>query len=255
MHGTQFFHDVNEMLLRLYIMAGGSIFFCLNFNLMEVVCEMKTNTKTFRLVFSALMIAISIVLSIFKFEFPFGGSITIFSMVPLVLVSQMYGLGWGMLTCSVYGLVQMALGLDNFGYVSGIVAYAVVFLFDYVLAFSMMGLSALTRKMNNRAVAAGLGAFIGCTARFVCHFISGCTVWGEYAAYWETPSFVSSALLKPSILPYTYSFFYNCLYMIPETILTVVGSAIICTILFEALKIDVNEPVKAAEKKAKNAEA
>lgn len=209
---------------------------------------MKTNTKTFRLVFSALMIAVSIVLSIFKFEFPFGGSITIFSMVPLILVAQMYGLGWGFLTCSVYGLVQMAMGLDNFGYVSGIVAYIVVFLFDYVLAFSVMGLSALTRKMKNRAVAAGLGAFIGCTARFICHFVSGCTVWGEYAQYWETPSFVSSALLKPAILPYTYSFFYNCLYMIPETILTVIGSAIICTILFEALKIDVNEPVKAGVK-------
>ena len=196
------------------------------------------NTKTFKLVFSALMVALSTVLSIFAIELPFGGSITIFSMVPLVLVAQMYGVGWGFITCAVYGLLQMAMGLDNFGYVSGIAAYIVVFLFDYVLAFCMIGLSGVTRKMKNRAVAAGLGAFIGCFARFICHFISGCTVWREYSQGWEAPSWISTALLSPSSLPYTYSFTYNCIYMLPETILTVIGSAVLCGILFKVLKID-----------------
>ena len=200
---------------------------------------MKKESSTFQLVLSALMVAISIVLSIFSFELPFGGSITIFSMVPLVLIAQMYGVGWGMLTCAVYGLVQMVLGLKNFGYVSGIPAYVVVFLFDYVLAFAVIGLAGLTRKIRNRPVAAGLGALIGCVARFVCHFVSGATVWGEYAADWTAPAFVSSGLLQPDVLPYTYSFFYNCVYMLPETLLTVVGSAILCTAVFEALKIDV----------------
>lgn len=212
--------------------------------------NMKTNTKTFRLVFSALMIAISVVLSLFKFELPFGGSITIFSLVPMVLVAQMYGLSWGLMTCTVYGFVQMALGLDNFGYVSGIVAYAVVFLFDYVLAFAMVGLSALTRKMRSRGVAAGLGALIGCVARFLCHFISGCTVWGEYAQGWEAPAFISSKLLEPALLPYTYSFTYNCIYMVPETILTVIGSAILCTIVFEATNFDINAPLDGGRKTA-----
>lgn len=100
-----------------------------------------TNTKTFKMVFSALMVALSTVLSIFALELPFGGSITIFSMVPLIFLSQMYGVGWGFAACTVYGLVQMSMGLDNFGYVSGIVAYIVVFLFDYVLAFCVIGLS------------------------------------------------------------------------------------------------------------------
>lgn len=207
---------------------------------------MKTNTKTFKLVFSALMVALSTVLSIFAIELPFGGSITVFSMVPMVLVAQMYGMGWGLLTCAVYGLVQMAMGFDNFGYVSGIVAYVVVFLFDYVLAFCMIGLSGATRKMKNRAVAAGLGAFIGCIARFICHFVSGCTVWGEYAAYWEAPSWMPSGLLSPEALPYTYSFFYNCIYMLPETILTVIGSAVLCGILFKSLKLDTINNTKTA---------
>lgn len=207
---------------------------------------MKTNTKTFKLVFSALMVALSTVPSIFAIELPFGGSITIFSMVPLVLIAQMYGMGWGFLTCAVYGLVQMAMGFDNFGYVSGIAAYIVVFLFDYVLAFCMIGLSGATRKMNNRAVAAGLGAFIGCIARFICHFVSGCTVWGEYAAYWEVPSWMPAGLITPEVLPYTYSFVYNCIYMLPETILTVAGSVVICSILFKALKLDTISDANAA---------
>lgn len=192
-----------------------------------------TNTKTFKMVFSALMVALSTVLSIFALELPFGGSITIFSMVPLIFVSQMYGVGWGFAACTVYGLVQMSMGLDNFGYVSGIVAYIVVFLFDYVLAFCVIGLSGVTRKVKNKAVAAGLGAFIGCFARFICHFISGCTVWGEYSAGWEAPAWMPGGLISPEMLPYTYSFTYNCIYMIPETILTVIGSAILCAALFK----------------------
>lgn len=199
---------------------------------------MKTNTGTFKLVLSALMIAMATVLSLIAFELPFGGSITIFSMVPLVLVAQMYGVPWGLLTCAVYGLVQMVLGLKNFGYVSGIPSYVVVFLFDYVLAFAMIGLSGLTRKMKRRSFAAGLGALIGCAARFVCHFVSGCTVWGEYAQGWDAPDFISSGLLTPGLLPFTYSFVYNCIYMLPETFLTVMGSAIVCTAVFEALKIN-----------------
>lgn len=192
-----------------------------------------TNTKTFKMVFSALMVALSTVLSIFALELPFGGSITIFSMVPLIFLSQMYGVGWGFAACTVYGLVQMSMGLDNFGYVSGIVAYIVVFLFDYVLAFCVIGLSGVTRRMKNKAVAAGLGAFIGCFARFICHFISGCTVWGEYSAGWESPAWMPGGLVSPELLPYTYSFTYNCIYMIPETILTVIGSTIICAALFK----------------------
>lgn len=202
----------------------------------------EVNTKTFKLVFSALMVAMATVLSIVSkvipfFELPFGGSITILSMVPLVLVSQMYGVGWGFITCAVYGLVQMSMGLENFGYVNGIVAYIVVFLFDYVLAFCMIGLSGVTRKMKNKAVAAGLGAFIGCFCRFICHFISGCTVWRSYSEGWEAPSWITSALLSPEALPYTYSFTYNCIYMLPETILTVIGSAVICGILLKAFNV------------------
>lgn len=213
---------------------------------------MKVNNKTFKLVFSALMVAVATVLSLFKIEFIYGGSITIFSMVPLVLVAQMYGVPWGFLTCSVYGLIQMVMGLNNFGYVTGIVAYVIVFLFDYVLAFAVVGFSGVTRKLKSKALAAGLGSIIGCFLRFACHFISGITVW-KAMAWDEAPSFITPRLLQADMVPYTYSFFYNGGYMFPEMILTAIGSAIICTIVFETLKIDVNATSSKKLKEAANA--
>lgn len=200
---------------------------------------MNVNNKTFKLVFSALMVAFATVLSLFKIEFLYGGSITIFSMVPLVLVAQMYGVPWGLLTGVVYGLIQMVMGLKNFGYVTGIPAYAMIFFFDYIIAFGALGFSGITRKIKNRAAAASLGAVIGCFLRFACHFISGVTVW-KAMAWDEAPSFITPRLLEADMIPYTYSFFYNGGYMFPEMILTAIGSAILCTIIFETMKIDVN---------------
>jgi thiamine transporter len=202
---------------------------------------MKVNNKNFKLVFSALMVALSVVLSLFKIELPYGGSITVFSMVPLVLVAQMYGAGWGFLTCTVFGFIKMILGFNNFSYVSGIEAYIIVFLFDYVLAYAVVGLSGVTRKIKNAGFASALGAFIGCALRYACHIVSGLTVWRTYAESWEAPSFISSQLLQPDLLPYTYSVVYNGMYMIPDTIMTMIGGAVFCTIFFEVFKIDVNE--------------
>ena len=200
---------------------------------------MKVNNKTFKLVFSALMVALSVVLSMFKIEFLSGGSITIFSMVPLVLVAQMYGVPWGILTGVVYGLIQMVMGLKNFSYVTGIEAYAMVAAFDYIVAFGVIGFAGVTRKIRNRAVAASLGAVIACILRFFCHFFSGITVWK--ALEWnDAPAFISERMLQPDLVPYTYSLMYNGGYMFPELILTAIGSAILCTIVFEAFKIDVN---------------
>ena len=59
-------------------------------------------------------------------------------------------------------------------------------------------------------------------------------------------------LLEADMIPYTYSLFYNGGYMFPELILTTIGSAIICTFVFEAMKIDVN--AKSSDKLKETAE-
>ena len=71
----------------------------------------KTTSKTRILVECALMIALGTVLANIKiFELANGGSITLFSMVPFILVSFRHGAKWGLFTGFVNSLLQMLLG-------------------------------------------------------------------------------------------------------------------------------------------------
>ena len=107
----------------------------------------KTYSKTRILVECALMIAIGTVLSNIKFfTLPNGGSITLLSMLPFVLVSFRHGVKWGLFTGFVNGCLQMLLGFwapptPTFLYFLGEV------LLDYL--------------------------------RFMCSFLSGVLVWGN----------------------------------------------------------------------------
>ena len=59
------------------------------------------NTK--KLVTSAVMLALASVLSTIKiFQMPLGGSITLLSMLPVVLLSIKYGKKWGVFLAFAY---------------------------------------------------------------------------------------------------------------------------------------------------------
>ena len=174
--------------------------------------------KIRRLVESALMLALSTLLAeIAIIKFPFGGSVTIFSQVPMVVISYRYGIKWGAFAGLCMGVVQMLFGMGNFAYVSGIGAYLILIFADYIIAFGALGFGGMFKnKIENPAIALGLGGAVVSVIRFVCHFISGVTIWGDYAegaqAVWE------------------YSFIYNAGYMLPELIITVVGCVVIASI-------------------------
>lgn len=70
---------------------------------------MKETTKktTVKLSVSAVLIALSTVLSVVKIEFPFGGGISLLSMLPVMLLPIMYGRAWGFFACFVNSVVQM----------------------------------------------------------------------------------------------------------------------------------------------------
>ena len=174
--------------------------------------------KTRRLVESALMLALSTLLAEFAIiEFPFGGSVTIFSQVPMVFISYRYGIKWGAFAGLCMGIIQMLFGMGNFAYVSGIAAYLILIFADYIIAFGALGFGGMFKnKIKNTVIAIGLGGAVVSVIRFICHFISGVTIWGDYAegaqAVWE------------------YSFTYNAGYMIPELIITVVGCVVLASV-------------------------
>ncbi len=193
----------------------------------DITMTKQTNNsmKTYRLVLSALMVAMATVLSLLTpIQLPFGGSVTLFSMVPLIVVSWLYGPKWGMGTGLVFGLIQMLFGMSNFGYVSGMVAYTILILADYIVPFTAMGLAGIFRgKIRKDTVAISVGAVMSCLIRFVCHFISGVTIWN---------SFANGHTWKLILI---YSLTYNGSYMVPETIITVLGCILLAAFLLPRL--------------------
>lgn len=103
-------------------------------------------TKTRIMVECALMIALGTILANIKiYELPNGGSITLFSMVPFILVSFRHGVKWGLFTGFVNSLLQMLLGFYA-PPAPGLLPLVGMILLDYVLAFSFLGLACVFAK-------------------------------------------------------------------------------------------------------------
>ena len=176
------------------------------------------NNNTLKLVLSALMIAISMVLSLFEFRgmWAFGGGVTFCSMLPLVILVWVYGTGWGVLAAFVYALLQMVLGIQNVLYGNTVVMMFLIALLDYILAFSSIGLAAVFRgKFRNRLFEIGCGTVLALFLRFLCHFFSGWAIW---EALWPNELGMASPV---------YSLVYNGSYMLPEIVITTVVALIL----------------------------
>ena len=197
------------------------------------------HTRVLRLVESGLLVAIGILLdTFFKFQAPwaYGGSITLFAMLPLVIIAYKYGILWGSLAGLAHGLITMLIsnggspGLAAMVHENGPAVFVGILLLDYVLAFMAVGLAGLApRWTKNPSSALALGAVIGLAGRFLCHFLSGFLLFGSYADWffgqmswgqWFLDSFHGTTLSA------IYSLVYNGLYMIPEIIITAVGGVI-----------------------------
>ncbi len=177
------------------------------------------NQKTKRLVESAIMLTLATILSVLKIvELPAGGSITIASMLPIVIIAYRYGTAWGLGIGLIYGVIQQLFGLDNLSYFTTWQSIVAVILLDYIIAFAVIGLSGIFRnKIKNQATAMMLGALLVCILRYICHVLSGATVW--------------KGLSIPTSAALTYSVIYNATYMIPETIVLLVATCYIGSVL------------------------
>ena len=74
---------------------------------------METKNKpVYKLTFSAVMVALASALSLIKlYELPLGGSVTLLSMLPIVVISISLGLKWGVGSSFVYSLIQLFFGI------------------------------------------------------------------------------------------------------------------------------------------------
>lgn len=168
--------------------------------------------KSLRLTETAIMLALGFILSMLKIiDMPFGGSVTAFSMVPIILIAYRYGTGWGLLSGFAASLLQMLMGLKNLTYATSAGAVIAIIFLDYIIAFTAMGLGGIFKgKIKDSGISAAASALIVCIIRYLCHVISGCTVWAGVSI--------------PTADGLLYSFVYNAAYMVPETIVTAVGA-------------------------------
>ena len=173
---------------------------------------MQTQTKLLRLVESALLLAVAAVLSMVKvLDLPYGGSITAFSALPILLVAYRHGTAWGLFTGFAYSLTQLLLGLNTLSYATGPAAAVAIIVLDYLLAFTVLGLGGLFRKtVKEQGKALVLAALLTGVLRYVCHVIAGCTVW--------------AGLSIPTEAALLYSLAYNATYMLPEMLVTMLGA-------------------------------
>lgn len=168
------------------------------------------STKSLLLTESGIMLACATILSMIEIvSLPYGGSITLFSMLPVILISYRRGTGWGLFTALAFSLLQMLLGMNNLSYGTSPGAVLAIIFLDYIAAFTVLGLAGLFRFLKSQAAGLTLGTLLVCTLRYSAHVIVGFTVWRDISI----PA--SQALI--------YSIIYNATYMIPETLVTIIG--------------------------------
>ncbi len=168
---------------------------------------MSKNDKTTQstqlkyMVICAIFVAASIALNQVKlFHMPYGGSVTLLSMLAGTLAGYFCGPKWGL-------LAGFALGLLNL--LTGYVTHPIQLILDYPAAFGALGLSGF---FNKQKYGLYIGYIVAVLGRFVFSFISGFVFFGSYA--------------PEGMNPVIYSFLYQIQYIGVEAIITLAVLAV-----------------------------
>ena len=213
--------------------------------------------KTKRLTESAMLLAVAIVLELvsklFIPEMPFGGQITLVSMLPVVLISYRHGVKWGLVSGVAYALLEMAIGAKTvaaafqpgyFGDGTMIVNALIMCVLDYLVAFTALGLGgAFRNRIGNPGLELMCGSIVALSARYLAHIASGYILFSGWAEWFFTqegfPAWGAAlvAQLSPQMLGLTYSAVYNGMYMLPEILLTAAAAVLLTRIPKVVVKI------------------
>lgn len=161
--------------------------------------------KTKQLVFSAMALALATIISNFKLlHLPYGGSITIFSMLIVCLVGYWYGPVTGITAAVAYGILQLI--IDPYA------LHPIQVLLDYPLAFGALGLSGFFHQKKNGLI---IGYLAGVCGRFVFAMISGLIFFTSYVDN-----------IEETMMNVWLSTAYNLSYIVPEAVITIILLAI-----------------------------
>ncbi|MDD7740634.1 MAG: energy-coupled thiamine transporter ThiT [Fusicatenibacter sp.] len=154
-----------------------------------------------KLAFCAMGMALAFVTSYIKFiKLPYGGSVTLFSMLFIVLIAYWYGPKTGILVGFSYGLLQFI----QEPYVLSLFQVCC----DYVLAFAALGIAGFFSKKKHGLL---IGYIAAVFARGFFHTLGGYLYWMDYMP----DNF-------PQSLGMLYPIIYNYSYLLAEGVLTVI---------------------------------
>lgn len=172
----------------------------------------ESRARLLRLVETAVMIAAAVALSyVTIWKMPQGGSVTMGSMVPIMLIALRHGTRWGILAGVASGSLQYM--------IDGKFYYLVQVLLDYPIAFGALGLAGLA--YGRSYLAAAWAAPLALTGRFLAHLVAGAVFFGQWA--------------PEGMNPWIYSAGYNASYMLPELVLSGVLLSVLLPVLDRAL--------------------
>lgn len=183
---------------------------------------MENRKRILALVEGAVMVALAFGLDMLSklipfLNLPWGGSITLLSMLPIVVYSIRNGVKSGLMCSFVYSLVQLVVDLPKLG-TWGLtpITFTLCALLDYIIAFSVLGLAGLFRNKGMKGWIGG--AVCAIFMRYVSHVISGAAVFAAVGKIWNAIEITN---------PWLYSMAYNACYMLPEMILTTIGAVLL----------------------------
>lgn len=126
-----------------------------------------------RLTFSALSIALAIILSKITFlKLPQGGDITLFSMLFAMLPGYFYGPAYGFCTGVAYGMLKL--------FIDPYIYFPIQVIVDYPLAFGALGLCGF---FHNSKFGLLKGLLLGTLGQYFFTVLSGCIFYSQFC--WE----------------------------------------------------------------------
>lgn len=159
--------------------------------------------STKQLVFSAAAIALGFITSYIKLvDMPWGGSVTLCSMLFVALIGYWYGPKIGLCAGFAYGILQFVQG--GGGYILSPLQACM----DYIVAFAALGLSGFFYNKKNGLIKGYLFAIF---MRGLFHTIGGYLYWMDYM-----PDDFPQALAPVYPIAYNYS------YILAEGVITVI---------------------------------
>lgn len=164
--------------------------------------EKKTSGSAKQLAFSAVALALGYALSLVHiFSLPWGGAVTLFSMLFITLAGYLYGLKAGLTVAFAFSILHFLVGGATF------ILSPLQVCLDYIFAYTALGLSGLFKNRKNGLV---IGYIVAILARGAFHTLAGYMYWMDYMP----EDF-------PQALAFLYPFIYNYSFILIEGIATV----------------------------------